>query len=296
MSTNGDAANKQEQPKPQPSLKDTEVKPTDNQPKPGTQLSPQPNEQQTRRATPIEKLTVTITGVGVFVGIGVLIVYIYQLRAMREGNELTQATIRQMQEQIAVSERPWVKVTVAAGPMRFNEREKTISIDFKFTMTNVGKSVALDVAADGELFLLRFPDPYHLDEGIRRQQIFCDGRPDNAASPQNPFPLKTDSYLFPGDVREFTVGTSSKSGELERESSRYSDSGEVVFEPYFTGCVRYRFSFQGDWHHTFVNYKVAHFGKALPNSLDNIQFKLGRNYPADEIVLFPSFQGGNYVD
>lgn len=215
----------------------------------------------------------------------------------RDAAQTAKDTLAEMKRQVAIAERPWIKVAVTPGALRFSSNPPNISIDFKFTMTNVGKSVALDVAPDGELFLLRISNPNELDEGIRRQKMFCDGRPEMAARPENPFPFKVDGYVFPGEAREHTVSASTKPGELEQHSMRYSDQPSLVtYEAYFAGCVRYRFSFQGEWHHTYVNYKIVHGGKAEGGGLANIQFRAGQSYPADEILLFPSFQGGNYVD
>jgi hypothetical protein len=112
-----------------------------------------------------------------------------------------------------------------------------------------------------------------------------------------PFPIKIDFTMFPNDEREITVAGSTSTGELEREMlPRFPQSTRAFIQPYFAGCVKYRFSFSGEWHCTFVNFKVAHAPKTPPTDPGEIGgFAVGQNYPADEIWLVPSFQGGNDV-
>jgi len=206
-----------------------------------------------------------------------------------------------VQQQTEVAERPWVYADIvpSGGPtnesgdaLRFSN--DSVNMQFKFTMKNVGKSVALDVQPVGKLFTLKGVDPF--SQALTRQAELC-GKYKPPPNPANPTPLVFSTYLFPGDHKEFTLGVSIPYKELLTFRWPQEEGGRITLEhPMFIGCVEYRFSFGKELHHMFFNLNVGKVGLPIKGPSD-IDFKLGESVPAKNIWITPvPFGSGNYVD
>jgi hypothetical protein len=228
-----------------------------------------------------------------------------QTPAITKASRAAQDQIAAMQKQTELAERPWVKIVSITPKSQLAFGTDTVSLSFSITMKNVGKSVALNVSPVGKLFPATFDEPLTNAESMKWKNALC-GQPKPVPNPNpNPHPLVSSLYLFPGDQTSAKDGDSGTPTDYAFSSSIPQDEITNTILPRFpgqikrylslvlVGCVEYQFSFQGELHHTHFNYTVIRFPPPLPLQEG---FEIGRNVPANQIKLVPSFRGGNTVD
>jgi hypothetical protein len=201
------------------------------------------------------------------------------------------------------SERPWISFIAVPVNLTFGSADSGggATLTVKFTMKNAGKSIALDVNPNGKLITPKGVEVF--SEPLIQQAKVC-GKSGPEHDARNPYPMVTSTYLFPGDEREYTLGVHLPQDEMYWMTTPADHGGRSYIEPILVGCIEYRFSLKGELHHTFFNLNVS----KLPTQEERQQaisshsvfglfaFEIGKNAPAEEIWLVPSFSGGNYVD
>ncbi len=240
--------------------------------------------------------------------LGIVVVSLYQLKEARRATEKAGEQLKAIQQQTEVSERPWISVSIVPkGQLAFGTDSASLSFDV--TMKNVGKSVALNVDPIGKLFPANFKEAFTNAEASKWQAENC-GQPKPPPIPNpNPHPFVSSLYLFPeeqtsakgsatGTPTNYEMGTDMSKDEIMKGiNPRIPGQVKAYISPVLVGCVEYRFSFQGEVHHTLFNFRLMRLTKERnpdPESVGN--FEVGRNVSASEIRLVPSSLGGNTVD
>jgi hypothetical protein len=188
--------------------------------------------------------------------------------------------------QFEVAQRPWISVTVVPdGPLRCGN--DSANVTFKVTMKNTGSSVATDVLVYGKLFPLRGDPTTEID---KRQCALCD-KP-------APWVIFSGFYVFPGEQREWGMGTSTPITDIESEWIFYpEDPSRKFISLYLVGCIDYRLSFSKEQHQTRFAYQLSRLPSAGgPVDIHDFgSFEVGKDVPCERLWLTPWLSSGNYV-
>ena len=174
-----------------------------------------------------------------------------------------------MQKQFEAADRPWLSVdAVPNGPLVF--RSLGAGVNVKFTVKNVGHSVANEAVVIADVFIGKSGEDVY-GKAIERQRQICEETTTTI----------TSHTVFPGDM--FTDGQLVIAKIPAMENGREADNTLPFF--LIIGCVDYRFGDQPARHRTNFIYEVV--------GPERHRIKIGQDVPADGLTFFKSSNGGN---
>lgn len=175
-----------------------------------------------------------------------------------------------MQKQFEAADRPWLSVEAAPkGPLLF--RQGGVGVTAKFTVKNVGRSVANGAVVIADVFIGKSGEDVY-GKAIERQRQICDETTTTI----------TRHTVFPGDT--FTDGQLLIAEKTALENGPTDGSNEL---PFFLiiGCVNYRFGDQPTRHRTNFIYDVGR--------TDRRPIQIGQDVPVGNLTLYKSSSGGD---
>ena len=196
-----------------------------------------------------------------------------------------------MQNQLAITDRPWVKGEPQAwSPVTF-PNNGDLSINVTFALDNVGHSVATDVTIYAGAFVPNWDGNQHFKQPLERQRELC--------GKVQPSPLTLT--LFPGDTKQFNVGLGISKKEIESNivppppgmNNPPNPPGKRT-DPVLFGCVDYQFSNLPGHHQTGFIYNIVRTDPKTPNVPYLII--VGDTLPSANVSLQPWGFGGDYAN
>jgi hypothetical protein len=211
------------------------------------------------------------------VTLGVLVLHGWimwdQSEATRESVTAAKDQVAVMQKQVEMTDRPWLAVDAApGGPLVFRSLEAGLTV--RFTVKNVGRSVANEAVVKAEVFIGKSGEDVY-GEAIERQRQIC----------KETTTTITSHTAFPDGT--FTVGQLIFTKISAMERGRLPNSHDLPFF-FVIGCVDYRFGDQPTRHYTNFIYEV--FGT------ERNHIKVGQDVPADGLTFIKSSNGGDDAD
>jgi hypothetical protein len=171
----------------------------------------------------------------------VAVIYFFQLRSMQESVELSRKTLE-------VTSRPWIAVEVApSNDLVFVDGKQAV-LGLKFSLKNVGKSIAKRVQIDAKMVPTSPGLPVALDAAAKQREL-CD----------HPLQHPVEQFdWFPVDQTAERVLDISALPSLIEQAASYpaGDKSRSFVGFYVVGCVSYRFSFGTDMHQTRFAYHL----------------------------------------
>ncbi len=178
---------------------------------------------------------------GLILTAAVAVIYFFQLRSMQDSVELSRKALE-------VSERPWVSVeAVPNSDLAFVNGKQPV-LGLKFSLKNVGKSIAKGVQIDVKMFPTSVALPVGLDAAAKQREL-CD----------HPQQRPVEQFdLFPIVQPAERVDSISAQPSAVEQSASYpaGDKSRSFVGFYVVGCVSYRFSFGTEIHQTRFAYHL----------------------------------------
>ncbi len=166
--------------------------------------------------------------------------------ALKAQTAAANSELAAVQEQTEISERPWL--SVEPKPIWLNYAESRAVLVIRFSVKNVGKSIAKDIQIDAKMFPTNVEIPVAPD-AMKNQRALCD----------HPIPAQVGRFdLFPVDQpaeREMDIPAVPSAIEAQAGSDT-ADKPRKFVGFYFVGCVSYHFSFGKEIHQTFFAYHL----------------------------------------
>jgi hypothetical protein len=206
----------------------------------------------------------------------VAVIYFFQLRSMQDSVELSRKALE-------VAERPWVSVeAVPSNDLAFVNGKQAV-LGLKFSIKNVGKSIAKGVQIDVKMFPTSVGLPVGLDAAAKQREL-CD-------HPQQ-HPVEQFD-LFPVDQPAERVLSISVLPSAVEQAAAYpaGDKSRSFVGFYVVGCVSYRFSFGTEIHQTrFAYHFLGPFPEGKPLVLQDGKpilagFEVGVTAPKDQLGM-----------
>jgi hypothetical protein len=200
----------------------------------------------------------------------------------RESAEATRMALVTSQRQLDATERPWLKVSLVAGAITFQQG----GMQFAMTpqITNIGHSVATGVVVPINVMLASSSEDF-FKEPLRKQAELCDPIASKPLSNQQDetqmsvFPDSTDSSLV--------VGSGFSEKELRQAPNANSNFRAKHIVPIVIGCVDYQYGTAIRHHQTRFIYEVFRSGTA-----PNTSIEVGTDVPGNDVRLVPYPFGG----
>lgn len=219
--------------------------------------------------------------------------------ALRENRDALKAQtaaangeLEAVQKQTEISERPWLSVEATAvnGLIFVNGEQAALTL--KFSIKNVGKSIAKDVQIDVKLFPTA-PMPVAADAG-KNQRELC----------EYPKPQQVGRFdVFPTDqAEEREMGISAIPSAIATQPVTNSGDKPRRFAGFYVvGCVTYNSSFGTELHQTRFAYILVGppiFSPEggflmLPNGMPVVGFEVGVDVPQDKLRMIQEFFSRN---
>jgi hypothetical protein len=221
-------------------------------------------------------ITVIISGLLLFAGVSGVYAAIRTLRAIEKQAILMEGQLNEMQaaglqatKHLGLTERPWLHMHVAlAGPLTVTDTEARIPL--LITLANFGKSVAVGIWINPELYLMHVDRPNIITELKRLSEEA------KACSAVN---LNFGHILFPGNmpfIQQWSVGI--PIADIEKYSLDEFYSVEVVI------CVAYRSTIdQSARHCTGIVYDLHRIDPQRPAAA--MALRKGENYQPEMLRL-----------
>jgi len=207
----------------------------------------------------------------------------YQAYEMRRTTLAAQQSATAALAQLEATDRPWIEVVPKAGsPIDF-AGDGTLNFHVTFDVTNVGHSVATNVAIIAALYIPPIDERTYF-QSVERQKAVC-----NKGAPT----LLTIS-VFPNETRRISVWFLISPEELQNNGMELPPNPLVPpgkrIKPNLVGCVDYRFASLPRRHQTGFFYTVTKDSQ-FPNFHNPII--VGQDVPTDQIYLERSDFGGD---
>jgi hypothetical protein len=221
---------------------------------------------------------------GFFVGIFTFCLFIATLFLWGSTNKLWQAS----EDQLAATQRPWVKVDSIGhvSPLVFEHGEGRI--DLRVVVSNKGNSPGLRVRVDVKLVA---SNQINL---LQEQQVFAAARRRTAA----PNELRPELTSWPaGDTITFGVTAWLNSIDMPRFKPLADNTPFPVTLLAIVGCVTYEFSFAAGFHQTGIIYDLHRIASGnAPASPVVGAVPLDGTIPQHELNISLNFAGTGPVD
>jgi hypothetical protein len=222
--------------------------------------------------------------------LGVLVFHgVIMSRQSKSTEKSVAASIEQlavMRKQVEITDRPWLAVDVApVGPLVFIDGG--VSLPVRFTVKNVGRSVATRAMIISELYIPKL-------EG-EIDKIVIEQRKKLCEKLNLSFGTHT---IFPNDTVMQDVTFNMNRQAVESVRFKYVDGDRVVstdfLSIYIIGCVDYQFSDQSTHHQTGFIYEIKRLNPTIPGI--PLGMSIGQDVPANELVLNKLRFGGDYAN
>jgi hypothetical protein len=196
--------------------------------------------------------------------------------------------LKVMQEQFAISQRPWLNVTSSTSPTKsgpdYDFRWGGINVLFKpnFTVTNLGNLPAVNVYLVGQLI---FPDWVRSSarKDIRTaQKDFCQKQIDTGTYRN----WKSGQIIYPSREKPFTEV------EVSRDRTTLPAIDPKSVHPFLIGCAIYNFSSSTEIHQKGFIFQIER--KVEPGQSSEMFF--GQNVPGSEIHLDDAYDGDAFLN
>jgi hypothetical protein len=188
----------------------------------------------------------------------VAVIYYCQLISMQKSVELNRQAVELNRQALEVSERPWVSVGVLPySDLTFVDGKQAV-VGLRFSLKNVGKSIAKGIQIDVKMFPTSPGLPVALDAAANQAKL-CDHPPGHPAFDQ------IDLFPDQPEPRELSVSAAPTAVE---KSAAYAagDKSRSFVGFYVVGCVSYHFSFGTKMHQTrFAYHLVGPFSGFTPS-------------------------------
>lgn len=210
-----------------------------------------------------------------------------QWKAMQEGLDETRKMAGEMSEQrkialrqLETTDRPWLKVQIQfTSPLAFTEEGASVSV--RFTIINVGHSVAVNATLEPRIHIQAWGDGVIWANVLKAHDELC-------ANVHGILP----TVLFPNDppfIQDYIF--SIPQSELEKGRVAGSD----LIHPYVMGCVDYQFSGHEAHHQTRFLYEIHRLDASQPNG--SLIILIGQDVPPTKLVLQkPVIGASDYAD
>jgi hypothetical protein len=272
----------------------------------------EPDKQRKKRAVALPKIIrkpdpFDVALWGLIVTVIIAAIYFLQLRSMQQQGRSMQEQVIEMQRQTAevrrqteISERPWLSIEpkpIWLSYVTYPTGKQAVLV-IRFSVKNVGKSVAKGIQIDAKMFPADPSMPVSVD-AFQNQRDVC-GHP-VAAGQIGQFDL------FPVDQpaeREMDIPAVPSAIDAKAVSGRDDHSRKFVGF-YVVGCASYRYSFGTDPHRTFFAYHllgpVSLDAATKPLILANgmpvmAGFEVGINVKKDRLGLMQELVARNDAD
>jgi hypothetical protein len=216
------------------------------------------------------------------------------------------------------AQRPWVKIDVVPGAVKFNHESGDASFQYSFRMKDVGSSVAVGVRVDAQVIVPPF-DGKVFDGVAAAQESFCSASIANKAAEWedsrhmgiNLFPNES----YPADQNDAFGGSYGGSATVSKAEMIAAEplvpktstttpaklleyvrdpSLKGAFAPYLIGCVSYQLGLASGRHQTGFIYDIHRIGPANPNV--PLFLKVGNDLSPPNIVFDKWFFGAGKID
>ncbi|MGC1861542.1 MAG: hypothetical protein WA733_10565 [Methylocystis sp.] len=221
--------------------------------------------------------------------------------------------LRVMQGQLDVmkaGQRPWIKIDVVAGALKFNPQSGDATFQYGFRIRNVGNSVAVGVRVDAKVIAPPF-DGRAFDDVAAAQEAFCAATIANKATEYadknhegiNLFPNES----YPTDQNDAFGGNYGGSSNISKAEMLAAEPPTLAaqpsmrehvkgaFAPYLIGCVTYQLSLTPGRHQTGFIYGIHRFDPANGPSVP-LFIKMDNDLSPPNIVFEKWFFGTGKID
>ena len=183
--------------------------------------------------------------------------------------------LNEMRRQTEVSERPWLSVEAKpnSGLTFVNKQQPVVAI--KFSIKNVGKSIAKNIQVDVKMFATSPEVPLSADAETNQEKI-CN----------HPQPVTVGMFdMFPDQPTEQIMSVSASPDTVTSQTVEYKGLNFIGL--YVVGCVSYYSSFGAELHQTRFAYRLMGPRPASPD---------GKPWPpSDWTKVLAGFQIGTDV-
>jgi hypothetical protein len=186
------------------------------------------------------------------------------------------------QRQLDQSGRTWLTVTLTPAPVTF--KDGGVQIGVIPSIKNIGNSVATGVIVPIKVYLASTADDI-FKRPLKIQADLCDPL---SKQPVNDEQDRTGISILPTVIdSSLFIGRGFSKEELNSAATANPNFPIKHIVPILVGCVDYQFATANRHHQTRFIYEIVRAGKA-----PNTSIEVGKDIPANEVVLAPYAFGG----
>jgi len=180
----------------------------------------------------------------------------------KTANRLTQQAVEAANKQIELTDRPWLMVD-AEIERAFEVKGDRIELTVRFSIRNIGQSVANDVWPHAEILAEPMADPRQFNLPTERQKSICDAA---QAGRFDAFSIIAGRTFFPGEhgFQGLILNTPIAQFAQAANAREFAAFPFPPVVPTIVGCIDYRSAVTGKHHQTGFVYRIVRFDPANP--------------------------------